>query len=238
MIKINTTFINTSSDNSSKGSPGNIQFNFKSSYSFNNKLLFHLDFKDPSLYLLLFTNLSTIYFAYIEHWNLLTVMWIYWFQSIIIGLFTFVRLINLRNYNSRAISFIISYGIFHMGFLVFLLLGFLGNATRGIVSEFGFVLMSAFLFFVNHLFSYFYNKDRDQEGFIFHKDVDRIISISYMRIIPMHIIIILGQIITSIFLSEARYTLFLFLFLKTYADLYSHTLKHTSAASPIDVKNS
>ena len=44
-------------------------------------------FYDFSFWTLLFSNLITIFFATRDGWSLSTIMLIYWFQSVIIGLF-------------------------------------------------------------------------------------------------------------------------------------------------------
>lgn len=97
---------------------------------------------DLSLWSLLVSNLLVIFFATTEHWNLQTLMWIYWFQSIIIGFFSFIRILKLNEFSTEgyvntatgkqmestqgtkifsAFFFLFHYGGFHFVYLIFLL---------------------------------------------------------------------------------------------------------------------
>ena len=49
---------------------------------------------DPPLMSLIAANLLTIAFAIIGNWDLATVLFIYWAQSVIIGIFTVVSLLS------------------------------------------------------------------------------------------------------------------------------------------------
>src|SRR3990167_815468 len=97
---------------------------------------------DPSLWLLLFSNLVTIFFATKEGWNLSTIMWMYWFQSITIGFFNFVRILQLQEFTTEGFSingqpaqptrgtkiftaffFLFHYGFFHVAYFALLITG-------------------------------------------------------------------------------------------------------------------
>jgi len=56
---------------------------------------------DLSLWSLLFSNAITIFFATKEGWDISTILWIYWFQSITIGLFNFVRILQLKKFSTE-----------------------------------------------------------------------------------------------------------------------------------------
>ena len=96
---------------------------------------------DLSTLSLIFFNLLTIIFALKEHWNFTNILWIYWWQSIIIGLFNFLKILTLKNFstqgfflNGRPVSptktskiytaffFTLHYGFFHFGYAMFLLM--------------------------------------------------------------------------------------------------------------------
>ncbi|MEI6887308.1 MAG: DUF6498-containing protein, partial [bacterium] len=53
-------------------------------------------FSDISLWVLLISNLVTIIIAILEGWNLITIMWVYWFQSASIGVVNFIRILNIK----------------------------------------------------------------------------------------------------------------------------------------------
>lgn len=192
-------------------------------------------FNDPSLWFLLLSNLAMIYIATKENWNLSTIMWVYWFQSITIGLFNFIRILQLKEFstegfkingepaqstqntkNFTAFFFLFHYGIFHLVYMIFLLTGIFtkayGNTPN--LSELKYILLTALLFFINHLFSYFYNKPIDTKK----QNIGSLMFYPYVRIIPMHLTIILGSAFAGI--------LPLFLVLKTFADGIMHIVEH------------
>lgn len=186
--------------------------------------------QDQSLWILLLSNSATIFFALQEQWSIATVMLVYWCQSIVIGIFNFIRILELKEFstegflinnqpvgpteatkNSTAYFFLFHYGFFHVGYFVFLLSRpFSGPA--GI--DFIYVFLIAGIFFVNHLFSYFYNKPRDTKK----QNIGNLMFYPYLRIIPMHLSIIFG--------SSASIALPFFLLLKTFADLGMHIVEH------------
>lgn len=182
---------------------------------------------DLSLWFLLFSNIITIFFAITENWDLSNIMWIYWFQSIIIGFFNFIRILQLKEFStegvvinglpaqptqntkfSLAFFFLLHYGLFHFGYLIFLL----ANTPNFI--EVKHILPLALLFFINHLFSYFYNKPRDTKK----QNIGSLMFYPYVRIIPMHLTIIFGY--------QFGGGLLLFLVLKTFADVIMHIVEH------------
>ena len=190
--------------------------------------------RDWSLWLLLAINLATMFWALIAHWNLLAIMWVYWFQSIEIGWFNFLRIIELKEFsvegftiNDRpakntegtkyftAIFFAFHYGFFHFGYAHFLLSDGFGKRFGGAptTQEMNSILITAALFFVAHLFSYFYNKPNDTKK----QNIGKLMGYPYARIIPMHFTIIFGSMVGA---------LPLFLVLKTCADCYMHVYEH------------
>lgn len=190
---------------------------------------------DPSLWLLLLSNIATIYFATTEHWNLSTILWVYWFQSITIGFFNFIRILQLKEFSTTgfkingklaqptrltkiftAFFFLFHYGFFHFVYLIFLLAGTFTKTYGNIPdsAEIKYIFLTALLFFINHLFSYFYNKQKDTE----RQNIGSLMSYPYARIIPMHLTIIFG--------SAFGGALPLFLVLKTFADGVMHVIEH------------
>lgn len=185
-------------------------------------------FTDPSLVLLIASNLISVFFAIRDGWQISTVMLVYWFQSIIIGFFNFVRILQLKNYSTigfkingqstsptqgtkvfTAFFFLFHYGFFHVGYLTFIL-------TRSQINpaQYQSILLMALLFFVNHLFSYIYNKPNDKE-----QNIGTLMARPYSRIVPMHITIVFGA-----FLGAA--VLPFFLILKIIPDVLMHIKEH------------
>jgi len=195
---------------------------------------------DPSLWILFVTNIVTIYVASMQGWNLLELMWTYWFQSITIGFFNFLRILSLKKYSTegmklngkqpvaggdtkRAAAF---FFLVHFGFFHFVYLGFLGAFTKmgGVVvgmdeisgfalPNFNTVLLPAVMFFISHAFSYVYNRPRDTEK----QNLGALMFYPYARILPMHLTVILIP-----FFSSVTF----FLGLKVFADAVMHTIEH------------
>ncbi|MFA5106428.1 MAG: DUF6498-containing protein [Candidatus Micrarchaeia archaeon] len=113
---------------------------------------------DYSLWLLLISNIVTIYLAVSEGWSLIALMLVYWCQSVIIGLFTFLRIMVLKDSEIlaktpaeskapkilslgqskifTAFFFMCHYGFFHAGYLFFIVMsavlaGFPGVEAMG-----------------------------------------------------------------------------------------------------------
>jgi hypothetical protein len=196
-------------------------------------------FRDLSLWLLLASNGVTILLAVTQDWNVLPLMWVYWFQNIVIGFFHFLRIRQLKEFSTEGFSingrpaqptqetknhvarfFLMHYGIFHLVYFIFLLVfsrtGMFSSAGEDAFSsaDLKYVVFAALLFLGNHVFSYFYNRPRDTG----RPNIGTLMFYPYARIVPMHLTIILGA-----FLGGG---LLLFLLLKTLADLIMHVVEH------------
>lgn len=201
---------------------------------------------DLTFWSLLITNIITIFIALVEKWNLSVVIWIYWSQSVIIGLFTFFRIIALKkpvnlkkkaekNIDSKkqteltetqlfylnkfmvAPFFLFHYGAFHLVYFVFLIFMFKVNLYYVMT-----ILIVAALFFLNHLISFLLNLKKDNEE---KKDAGELMAFAYKRIMPMHIIIIFGSFILDL-CNNQFLVLLLFMALKTVADIKMHQIQH------------
>ena len=60
------------------------------------RLLRHV-WTDLSAWSLVLTNMVTISAAFLEHWSFSTIIWVYWCQILIIGVFAFLRTIALTD---------------------------------------------------------------------------------------------------------------------------------------------
>ena len=189
---------------------------------------------DMSAWSLVLSNAFTVLLAVIQRWDLLSIMLIYWCQSVIIGFFNVIRILELKNFSTEglkingrpvdpttstkiqvAVFFALHYGFFHFIYLFFL---FSGNKTYDI--DLKFIVLTAAVFFANHLFSFLYNRGKDKKK----ENIGRIMFFPYARIVPMHLTIILGASVAGGGFS-AFYTIF-FLGLKTTADLIMHSVEH------------
>lgn len=196
-------------------------------------------FHDRSLWLLLASNAVAILVAVLQNWDLLAVMWVYWFQSVVIGFFHFLRIRQLREFSTKGFTinrrsveptpetksrvarfFLLHYGFFHFGYFIFLLVFsgtgmFSSGGENALTSaDLKYIIPVGLLFLGNHLYSYFYNRPRDTG----RPNIGTLMFYPYARIIPMHLTIVLGFFISS--------PLLFFLLLKTLADAIMHVVEH------------
>jgi hypothetical protein len=192
---------------------------------------------DRSLLVLVLANLLTIVLAVVQQWDVYVLMWIYWGQSVVIGYFNVHRILGLKKFSSSgftinnkpvkrtaagkrqtAVFFAMHYGIFHLGYMFFLI------TTSGLQSGFPLfsVLVCIFAFYLNHRFSYRYNRERDSAGV---PNIGNLMAFPYVRIIPMHLMIVIG----GNFLGNTTVALIFFLSLKTAADVAMHVIEHAMA---------
>lgn len=186
---------------------------------------------DASAAALIVTNLAVIVVAIVQRWEIGTVLWIYWSQSVIIGLFQFVKIVSLRDFTTdgmlvngapvpptrmtlwkTGLFFVVHYGIFHLAYLFFLVLEVpLAPATQDLV------LSGSLLFLLNHALSFGLNYRWDTGR---PQNLGRVMIVPYARIVPMHLAIVFS----FFFLQGAGFVPFMLL--KTVADTAMHVAEH------------
>jgi hypothetical protein len=158
--------------------------------------------------MLLFVNLFTIFLAIFENWNVLILLWIYWSQSVILGIFTALKLAtakseiidsfreqylketgkNISNYRVYSVfGFIFAYGFFHCIYALFIH----PFSVSPLVPYVDWLSLysSVGLFFVNHLFSFIYAGGGSK---LTAGEFKSQMTLVFLRIIPMHATIILS----------------------------------------------
>ena len=185
--------------------------------------------------LLLLSNAATIAIALWEGWTLSETMWVYWWQNIVIGFFTVLRLLRLGEtvsegevtVNGRPVKtpaaakwflpgfFVIHYGLFHLAYYHFLSIG--NPLPEGVDLLSMGVCIGGFL--VHHAVSYRENFVEDLKR---RSDAGAVMTQPYRRVTPMHLTIIFG----SFFARDSVWGLLLFLCLKTAADVSMHLAEH------------
>jgi hypothetical protein len=205
----------------------------------------------PPVLSLIAGNLLTIALAVLGNWDLATVIFIYWAQSVIIGIFAFISILctdtagmtgvtvttTLRDGTKQvrpgnpvtfklilAGFFAVHYGLFHLVYYSFIVdSGIFGPVQPGDPG----ILTSCCIFFVIHTYSFLYHRARGAAavtGMMEH------FMDPYTRIIPMHLTIIFGGVLIlglGFFgITTTMPVLVLFLLLKTYADVAGHVQKH------------
>jgi hypothetical protein len=189
---------------------------------------------DRSVVVLVLSNLVTIAMALALEWDIRDVMWIYWGQSVIIGLFNWRRILGLKKFSTEnfkignrpaeatpqtqrevARFFLLHYGFFHFVYLIFLL----ALATPVSGTPFLGIALCTLAFLIGHGFSYRYYRQRDRER---TPNIGCIMFLPYGRIVPMHFTIIFGGFVGA----ESGGSLLLFLGLKALADVVMHMMEH------------
>ncbi|MDD1725507.1 MAG: zinc ribbon domain-containing protein [Euryarchaeota archaeon] len=196
---------------------------------------------DPSTLALLVSNVVVIAFAFDQQWSLITLLWIYWAQSVIIGVFNVFKILDLTHFSTNgfyvndkpvapteqtkrqtALFFAIHYGIFHLVYFIFLVVFTVVGLWQ--VSAYGtaaasvlFILTSIALFLANHLYSFLHNRDQERKRI---RNIGSVMFSPYARIIPMQLTLILGVLLVD------QVALILFLALKTVADVITHVAEH------------
>ena len=206
----------------------------------------------PPLVSLIAANLLTIVLAVLGNWDLATVVFIYWAQSVIIGFFAFLSILFtdtsamtdgitrtttmpdgsklVRKGNAGTFKVIMAgffafhYGFFHLVYFFFIV-------DSGIFGPVGFsdpgIAISCGLFFAIHAYSFLYHRQRGKAAVA---DMVKQFMGPYDRILPMHLTIIFGSFIIlglGFFgITTVTPVLVLFLLLKTYADVAGHLKKH------------
>lgn len=183
-----------------------------------------------SLISLLLSNVIVIILAIVQRWEVSTVLWVYWMQSVIIGFFQFLRISSLKNFSTENFkinnqpvlptpqtkTFTALFFMFHYGFFHFIYAIFIFNFFTTQSLDFSYLFIGALIFFINHFFSFYQNRIADEQK---TQNIGTIMFAPYARIVPMHLIIIFGAIL-------GQSALIIFLFLKTIVDLIMHTFKH------------
>jgi hypothetical protein len=199
--------------------------------------------KDFSFWMLLLSNLVTLFFAIKENWSYESIIMVYAAQSLSIGIVTLVRIMTLKNFKKRAVytdsgeriksvipkkTIKIIYSIlFILGYLLlnaFFFMAFSGIFEYGYESvPWTYILLPSGIFLINHLFSFFYNKERDKKK----ADIHKIMIFPYIRIIPIFLFTMLGGDIFGWFITRSEAGIILvFIILKTIADLIIHVIEH------------
>jgi hypothetical protein len=203
---------------------------------------------DSSSLFLLGANLITIVIALVEGWDLGTLIFIYWFQSVTIGVFTVVRILRITPeqvgikpgtdtggvdqikffpYGRVMLAgfFAVHYGLFHLAYYdVMSSLGLFANLDFFHNPD---LLLVCTIFFLNHFYSYRFHRE---EPYVGQDYLGELLIKPYFRIIPMHITVIVGGaaaiLLAATGFDATRAVMVCFLLLKTGVDLQAHQRKH------------
>lgn len=195
---------------------------------------------DRAVAAILAGNAATLVVALWQDWPLALLLWPYWLQSVVIGWYSRKRMLALERFStegfringvqppandeatkrSTALFFVVHYGFFHVGYLVFLaVLGATGQLGRPpTLTDFGLVALLGGVFAWSHRTSHRLNLDADLRG---ERNIGALMFLPYARVLPMHVMVILGAL-----LEGGAAALLLFTALKTLADVGMHVVEH------------
>ena len=183
-------------------------------------------------------NLATLLAALIQGWGLSQLLWPFWAQSVIIGLYAMRRLARAAGRDLRyPLFFLVHYGGFHFGYGSLLLAmsrdadaqGFLpvNNADSGEVMQLYVGTQGALdvvlyvglavAFWLGHRASFQKHIEADLSQ---APEPGKLMMLPYLRILPMHLTLIFG-----VLLGGAGTAVF-FILLKTGADVALHHFEH------------
>ncbi len=203
----------------------------------NIRTIFRLKISKISTVILLIANIVPIVFAVINRWDIGDVIWIYWAQSVIIGVFHIFLLMSLKQFSTdgypgqpatfnsqyqAAAYFIFSYGLLHLAFFVFL-----KDIWTVLPSMSALILITSILLFLaTHGFAYW--EDRRE---ILHRKPNlwTLTFYPFARVFPMWITLTLG----INYAKGSLLILILFLILKTLADVIMHAVEYTKVFPPL-----
>lgn len=187
---------------------------------------------DGSLITLITANLGALAVAYYTGMSLRDLMLVYWIQSVVIGMSSFLRILNLDRFDTAnfeingkpaqetvtdkrkvALFFLGHYGLFHVIYFVFIVF-----ENRGTLGAPGSYFLCALAFAASHGHSLVHNIRRDAGG---RPNIGILMFLPYARIVPMHLVIVFGA-----HVSAGTGAFFLFGALKIVADVVMHTVEH------------
>jgi len=183
--------------------------------------------KDPTLLSLVAVNLYLAWYAISSGLNNNTLIWLYWYQSVLIGIFNFLRILTLRQFSTKnfrgmnsntddaptvrtkigtAFFFLAHYGFFHLVYFIFL------SVADKTSVDWVFVKNGAQLFLVNSAFTFLIQKVRDYRN---TPNIGEMMFFPYIRIVPIHLSIIFGGFFPGL-------GTLVFIILKSVADVAAH----------------
>ena len=187
--------------------------------------------QDTSLHGLVLGNAVTLAGVLTQHWSSGPLLWVYWGQSVVIGVLNVIRIMRLEQFSTTGFTindrqppptratqvqtarfFALHYGAFHLVYAAFL-------ASRQHIAllEWPGIAVAVVSFACAHSYSMIVNHGRDFRSRC--PNIGALMFYPYLRVLPMHLTIILGS-------AMPLGALPLFVGLKTAADCGMHLVEH------------
>lgn len=189
---------------------------------------------DPRAWFLLLLNSSLIYYYLQNPAGFNTIVWIYWLQSVLIGIFTFIELLMVKhpdassmninhhpvdqqNMGCAAFFFLFHFGFFHLVYAIFLLVSYrIGTDAKLVMITAGIFIAESTIELIRR---------RSQINNQAKENVGKMFFVPYFRIIPMHLMILIPS-----FLGMGSSVVFLIL--KMLADIGMYLATSNYRRSP------
>lgn len=187
---------------------------------------------DVSLWSLLVVNILIVYDVWINKLGLMDLLWVYWWQTLIVMIFLMFKIADHGNFNELTGE---RYKFW--GMKIYLLIGILsgvillfvvaliwfpvfGNNTVFDSSSFNKILIG--VVFLNHLFSFWYNRKKDKENVM-------VVSFRSLGFRAGSFFLVLYGQMFFVFLGGKRWewlSIMIFIFIKILIDLTAHISEH------------
>lgn len=177
-------------------------------------------------------NLIPLFGVLILGWDTFLIFFLYWLESAVMGIYSITKLAIVARLSG---VFLVPFFMFHYGMFMFVHLVFIGalfapESTGGFPLNFGLLVSSLAVVFpallgllISHGISFFNNFIGKKE--YLRGDPRKHMTMPYARIMVMHIALIFGGMLISIF-NARFFGLPLLIALKTFIDYKAHVREH------------
>ena len=201
---------------------------------------------NSSLITLIISNIITIILATVYGCDIISVLWIYWLQNIIIGIIAVFDILKLKQFSTEGCKpslpenkhsakmqvvglFIFVWGFFHFVYAIFLT-AFFTLFIKIKIIEWKYILIGSAAFLLHHIIHYINFSKKENSDAV--PNIGIMMFKPFYRILPMHLIIILSIWIFLLGNSSSGKTvnliiLILFLSLKTITDVFTQKFLKT-----------
>jgi hypothetical protein len=199
---------------------------------------------DFSIYFLILANLVPILGIIFFGWSLLSILALYWTESVIIGFFNVLKMLSCKSLISKKQKienshkyadysklflipfFIVHYGLFTIVHGVFILVISMissGTGSFNLFLLFSSVPLASLSLFISHGISFFQNYIGKKE--YENVSIVQLLFAPYKRVVIMHLVILLGMFVILI-TGAPVYVAILFVALKIFVDILTHNKEH------------
>ena len=190
-------------------------------------------YTDLSFWSLLIANIATMVWALKENWSLSVVIWVYFFQNIILGMFwpakvfdsigdsSLIKYTNAKKMQS-VIGFLPHYLSVHVAYGILLYESdFCG---KELLANFKYILTMGGIFFLSEIISYFAESRLDRAKPL---NLAAVQLFPYARVLPMHFVMFVG-IDLEVKGINPHLIVMVFLLLKVFADIAMYMVERSS----------